>query len=357
MKKWMYDCIMEAPQNCMDILKNKETLLNGLVSKYCSGEYDEIVIAASGSSYNIASCAKYAMEELLDIKVDVIYSITYAEYAFRHHKNAFVICTSQGGRSTNTIAAYRRALSCGNDTVVLVSEHNTPLEEECGDTYHFGNDTAGADVFVCRGVPTSVLFLDLFALMAAKEKGLISGETYDSQLLELQTAITKMEDVRNAADRFYEMHKKDFYSMERAMVAGIGSGQGVAQEGALKLEETAGIPSNWYEMEEFLHGPVYEIKKGHAIFLIDLDRNHHDRAMKIFSSATLLTDRVYLVSNQEADGENVLHIDCGISSHFLPLLFVIPFQVFASRLCDDTRASGITIYTYRFMQKVATKKY
>ena len=36
---------------------------------------------------------------------------------------------------------------------------------------------------------------------------------------------------------------------------------GPAIEGALKMEETIGIPSNVYETEEFLHGPVYEIKK------------------------------------------------------------------------------------------------
>ena len=97
------------------------------------------------------------------------------------------------------------------------------------------------------------------------------------------------------------------------MTVGIGPGLGVAQEGALKLEETVGLPSNFYEMEEFLHGPVYEIKKPHSIFLVDVDRESHDRALQIFDA------------------------------------------MIASRICDDTRASGITIYTWRFMQKMATK--
>lgn len=219
----------------------------------------------------------------------------------------------------------------------------------------FGNEKAGKDVFVCRGLPTSVLFFDLFAINAAFNKKKITEEQKNAYLAELKKVIDKMNDVRELSDAYYEVHKQEFYKMERIMVTGIGSGQGVAQEGALKLEETAGFPSNWYEMEEFLHGPVYEIKKNHSIFIVDMDEGHHDRAAEISEALHQLTDHVYVISKFNLNSADAMQIDLDVNSMFLPILFVIPFQVFASRICDDTRASGITIYTYRFMQQMATK--
>ena len=73
MKKWMYDCVLEAPENCRQILQNKDKLVSGLTDIYTSKNYTKIVIAASGSSFNIASCAKYAMEKYLGKKVEVIH--------------------------------------------------------------------------------------------------------------------------------------------------------------------------------------------------------------------------------------------------------------------------------------------
>ena len=355
MKKWMYDSVLEAPTNCQEIFDHNKELTEGLVKAYCKKDYSGIVIAASGSSYNIACCAKYAMEEILDTSVEVIYAVTYAEYAYKHHKNKFVICTSQGGRSTNTLAAYNRAKECGNDVAAVISESGTPMQKICKDTFLFGNEKAGKDVFVCRGLPTSILFFDLFAINAAFNKKKITEEQKNEYLAELKKVIDKMNDVRELSDAYYEAHKQEFYKMERIMVTGIGSGQGVAQEGALKLEETAGFPSNWYEMEEFLHGPVYEIKKNHSIFIVDMDEKHHDRAVEISEALHQLTDHVYVISKFNMNSSDAMQINLDVNSMFLPILFVIPFQVFASRICDDTRASGITIYTYRFMQQMATK--
>lgn len=354
MKKWMYDCVLEAPENCRQILQNKDKLVSGLTDIYTSKNYTKIVIAASGSSFNIASCAKYAMEKYLGKKVEVIHSVTYEKYDYRFHEGALVLCLSQGGRSTNTLAALDRAKQCGNDVAALVSEPGSPLEQACEHTFLYGSHEAGKDVFVCRGVPTSTLFLILFALDAGVKTGSCTKEQYKKAVSDLKKAVELMPAVREKADAFYEANKTDLCSMERVMTVGIGPGLGVAQEGALKLEETVGLPSNFYEMEEFLHGPVYEIKKPHSIFLVDVDRESHDRALQIFDAMRQLTDHVYLVSAQ-ASGSRVLTLDTDIDPVLLPLLAVIPFQVIASRICDDTRASGITIYTWRFMQKMATK--
>lgn len=356
MYKWMYDCVEEAPAACKRIMKNRESLLNELVELYLSKDYSKVLIVASGSSFNIANCAKYAMEDNLKKRVEVLNSITFAKYDYSYHKDALVLCLSQSGRSTNTIAAVETAKQMNYTTAVVSMIPNSPIARYCDNAYIYGSHDEGKDVFVARGVPTSTLFLILFSLEAGLKSGGLSKDVYKLKIKELDTVIESMVDVRIATDKWYDLNKKDFYSMKRAMVCGIGVSYGVANEGALKIEETIGIPSNVYELEEFLHGPTYEVKKDNAIFLVDLDSKSHDRILTIYKAMHELTDRVYLLTySNEVIGEKVLNINTDPNCLFNPLLFVIPFQILSSRVCDDLNIRAVTIYNHRSSQLLKTK--
>ncbi|MDD4643055.1 MAG: SIS domain-containing protein [Erysipelotrichaceae bacterium] len=356
MNKWMYDCIEEAPSACKRIMKNRESLLNELVELYLSKDYSKVLIVASGSSFNIANCAKYAMEDNLKKRVETVNSITFAKYDYAYHKDAFVLCLSQSGRSTNTIAAVETAKQMNYTTAVVSMIPNSPIARYCDNAYIYGSFDEGKDVFVARGLPTSTLFLILFSIEAGLKAGILSKEVYKTKIKELDSMIDLMINVRSSADKWYDLNKKDFYSMKRAMVCGIGVSYGVANEGALKIEETIGIPSNVYELEEFLHGPTYEVKKDNAIFLIDIDQRSHDRVLTIYKAMHELTDRVYLLTfSNEINGDKVLNINADPNSLFNPLLFVIPFQILASRVCDDLNIRAVTIYNHRSSQLLKTK--
>ena len=109
------------------------------------------------------------------------------------------------------------------------------------------------------------------------------------------------------------------------------------------------------EVEEFLHGPAYEVKKDHALFFLDGDNVSHDRIVAIFEAATELTDRVYLVTNSEITGSRVVNIDLDVDPVIRPFLYVPVVQIIPGRLCEDMNIRAITVHNYRFSQKVATK--
>jgi len=352
----MNDCILEAPKACTDIIKNRNDLLNNLVELFLAKSYKKIVLVASGSSFNIANCAKYAMEEFLDMKVECIHSITYAKYDYKYHDDSFIMCLSQSGRSTNTIEAINRAKKTENDVVAITMIPNSPLSKYVENTFIYGTHKYGKDAFVCRGVPSSTLFLILFALEAAFKSGKYDEKSYIKKIEEIENVVKEMPRIQKKVIDFYELNREDFYSMKRVMIVGIGPSFGVALEGALKIEETIGIPSNAYETEEFIHGPNYEIKKDHAIFLLDMDDKMHDRVSVIYKGIQELTDRVYLLTKHtNYVNKKVLYIDVDCSPNLLPLLFVIPFQYIASNVCEDLGIYAITIYNHRSSQIVKTK--
>ena len=104
--------------------------------------------------------------------------------------------------------------------------------------------------------------------------------------------------------------------------------------------------------KKFLHGPVYEIKKDNAVFLLDMDDTMHDRVMMIYEGLHQLTDRVYLITRHPGNSDKrVMTIDVDACSLLLPMLFVMPFQILSSRICDDCRINAITVYNYRFPRR------
>ena len=148
--------------------------------------------------------------------------------------------------------------------------------------------------------------------------------------------------------KFYERNKTEFFSMKRGMAVGIGPTFGLTNEACLKMSETTGIPTNGYELEEYLHGPIYEVKKDTAVFLLDGDPLVHDRTIAIYNASHEVTDRVYLFTySSEIKGRQVLNLSLTIDPLFRPLLYVLPFQYIPGKMCEDLGIRAITIYNYR----------
>lgn len=356
MRKWMIDSIIEAPETCRYLFHNRQQYAYKLAELFLKKEYKEIVMVASGSSYNIAQCARYAIENYLGVRVSCVSPVTFSKYGYRFYEDPLILCLSQSGRSTNTIEAVKKAKELGYDVAAISMRPESPITQYCENILEYGTYAPGDDVFVCRGVPSSTLYFILFALEAGRRKGFYPEEKYQMRMAEIETLIERMPEIRKKSEAFYHLNKEEFYAMKRVMTIGTGPGLGVAMEGALKIEETIGIASNAYETEEFLHGPAYEVKKDHALFIVDIDDTMHTRHMQVFEASKELTDKVYLITkSKEIKGKNIIHISDEICPYILPVLFVIVFQFIASSVCDDLRVAAITIYNHRFSEKIKTK--
>jgi len=356
MGKWMTDFLEEAPAICLQLLKEKDKAIEPIVNLYTSKQYERIVMVGSGSSYNIAMCSKYALEKFLKIPVEVIAPMTYTQYDFRYKNNALVICMSQSGRSTNTIDAIIKSNECNYDVLAISTVPNSPMSEYCDNVLEFGNYISDDDSFVCRYFTSSVLYFFLFAISAALKLELLTKEDYKLCLKELNNIVNDMPKVIENVKSVYDENVEDLISMKRVMAMGVGPLFGLTNEACLKISETTGIPTNGYEVEEFLHGPAYEVKKDHALFFMDGDSAVHDRIISIAEACKELTNNVYLITNSNIFGKKVIRITTKCDPVFRSILYVIPFQYIPGKICEDTRARAITIYNYRVSQKVNTKR-
>ncbi len=348
MPKWMIDCIEESPDVCKKMFKEKTAVVARIKELYLKKKYKKLLLIGSGSSYNIAMSSKYSLEAFLKIRTEVVTPIAFVNYDYRYHEDTLVICMSQSGRSTNTIAAIQKAKACGYDTAAITMVPNSPLGNYCENILEYGSYNGELDCFVCRYFSSSVLYFILFALEAGVESGTLRQEEYKQKTKELKETIDYLPTAIQLVSEFYERNKTDFFSMKRGMAVGIGPTFGLTNEACLKMSETTGIPTNGYELEEYLHGPIYEVKKDTAVFLLDGDPLVHDRTIAIYNASHEVTDRVYLFTySSEIKGRQVLNLSLTIDPLFRPLLYVLPFQYIPGKMCEDLGIRAITIYNYR----------
>ncbi len=349
--------MLEAQNLVLANLENRKEITKKFVDFFKKKKYNRIILVASGSSYNIASNVRFFMQKYLQMEVKIEWSCTFLNYGLESvNEDDLVIFLSQGGHSTNTVAAAKHLKDNKKDAIALTNWTDSPLKDHVKTIIGY-NSTPG-DKFVTKGFIMSSFFIMLASIESALELQRVSQDIYDHVIAQITKSIKKLPEVREASIRFYDENKEFVQEFERVMFVGCGPTFGTALEGALKLTETYGCSANAYDMEEILHGPAYEIYQNHTIVIIDTeDSRVHNRMLEVYKGMQLLTKRVFLLTtDEEIKGKYVLHLKKeNIEEEIAVLYLVVPFQYFSYIVCEDTRVTSIDRRNAKFQREMATK--
>ncbi len=357
MVKTMDDYMIEAQTLAKTNVENRKEITKKFVDVMKKRKYKRIFIVASGSSYNIASNVRFFMQKYLKMEVKLQWAATFLYYDMESvAEDDLVVFMSQGGHSTNTVAAAKHMKEKKIDAIAFTNWVEAPLKDYVKVVIGY-NSTPG-DKFVTKGLIMSSLFMMLCTLEAALSLERLTQAEYDYLIGQITKAVMKLPEAREAAIKFYNENKEFLRAMDRVMTVGCGPTYATALETALKLTETYGCPANAYDMEEILHGPAYEIYQNHTIIIVDAENPEiHGRLMEIYEKMHLLTSRVILITTDGSiKGDYVLHIDKGdIEEEIAVLFLIVPFQYISHQVCEDTRVTSIDRRNAKFQREMATK--
>lgn len=334
-KKTMQDYIELTPDMIRKNVQKNEELTKVLVDEFNRDHFDSILIIASGSSYNASMGARPFLKKITKMNVDVITPFTFEHYENEFYGNPFVVVVSQSGCSTNSISALKKLKAMRHRAIGITSNVNSDFGDGICDVvvdYGIGIETVG---YVTLGMVGLVLYFMLFALNVARGKTL-TEEKYTYYLEELNKAAQCHEDVQNKVKDFYELNKRNLLSMQNCYVVGMGPNFGTALEGALKFSETIQVVSVAYELEEFLHGPNFQLTPNYTLFFIDNEDETSDRLLDIYEGYSTVTDRCFIISNSERiQGDHVLRIDDLTCEDVSMLYKVVVFEYLAYKVTTD----------------------
>lgn len=231
----------------------------GLTTEILGG-LERIYIVACGSAYHVGMVAKYVMEDLADIPVEVDLASEFRYRNPRLAKNSLVIVVSQSGETADSLAALRLAKEKEIPVLGIVNVVGSSIARESDYILY---TYAGPEISVAttKAYSTQLIAVYLLSVHAAFVKGLISEDRYRELINELGRLPEKIQRTLDDKERIQWFASK-YASAKDIFFIGRGIDYAISLEGSLKMKEISYIHSEAYAAGELKHGTISLVEDG-----------------------------------------------------------------------------------------------
>ena len=223
-------------------------------------ELERIYIIACGSAYHVGIAAKYVIENLARVPVEVDLA---SEFRYRNPifaANSLVIVISQSGETADSLAALRLAKEHGIPVLGIVNVVGSSIARESD---YIMYTYAGPEISVAttKAYSTQLIASYLLASQMAKVKGRITEERCKELLKEMNTLPGKIQKILDDKERLQWFASK-YANAKDIFFIGRGIDYAISLEGSLKMKEISYIHSEAYAAGELKHGTISLIEDG-----------------------------------------------------------------------------------------------
>ena len=288
----------------------------------CQTYYIQIV--ACGTAYHSGVAAKYAIEALSRVPVEVDIA---SEYRYRDPivpKGTLVIAVSQSGETADTLAAAALAKERGAKVLALTNVPYSSLTALADLVLltHAGRETAvAATKSFCAQLAS--LYSLAAALAALKGRSAPSLAPFPALC---EDALSRSEKVKDWARALCQ--KKSVYFIGR------GADYAAAIEGSLKLKEVSYLASEGYPAGELKHGTLALVGEDAPVFALLSDERLAEKTMNAVYEVRSRGARVFLITTLPSCAEGVLPEEDVLllpacEAVYSPLCTAVPLQLLA----------------------------
>ena len=335
-KHFMYKEIIEQPdtvKNCIDeyvdSMKKNINIVNFPIDPK---NIKKIILIGCGTAYNSCLTAKYWLEELtsIDVEIDIASEFRYRKLKF--NSNNLYIFVSQSGETADTAAALDLCKKNNVKTcsIVNVIESSIARNSDWVLPIYAGVEIGVASTKAFLGQLTVLYILCLKLAYVRKD---INNNKYIkniNNLKKLPEAIIKCIKKENEV----QLMAKEFIPAKGSMFLGRGSSYPVALEGALKLKELSYLHAEGYPAGEMKHGPLAVIEEGMPVVVLAPRDEYFKKTISNMQEVIARGAKVLLITNKSKDEivhENIwqsIKVE-NINDDLLPFLITIPLQKLA----------------------------
>jgi glutamine---fructose-6-phosphate transaminase (isomerizing) len=257
-RHFMQKEIFEQPRAIGDTLDGVTSIMPELFGDSAYSVFrdiDRVLILACGTSYYAGLTAKYWIESVAQVPVNVEIASEYRYRTSVPNPKTLVVTISQSGETADTLAALKHARSLGmQHTLTICNVATSAMVRECKLAYI---TRAGVEVGVAstKAFTTQLAALFLLALSLAQVNNRLDEDQeaiYLKQMRHLPVALGAVLALEPQIIAWAE----EFARKENALFLGRGIHYPIALEGALKLKEISYIHAEAYPAGELKHGPL-----------------------------------------------------------------------------------------------------
>ena len=222
---------------------------------------ERITIVACGTSYYAGMVAKYWLENLAQLPVEVDIASEYRYRSAPVDGRTLVIFISQSGETIDTLSALDYVRKGGGRTMAIVNVRTSSMARLA--EYRL-ETLAGPEIGVAstKAFMTQLVVLHSFAIAVAIARGRIDRAREQSLCRELLALPSHLAEILAHLDDRLNSIVERIAAARDVLFLGRGSCYPIALEGALKLKEISYIHAEGYAAGELKHGPIALISDG-----------------------------------------------------------------------------------------------
>ena len=295
-------------------------------------EISSITLIGCGTAYHSCLMAKYWLEELtsLDVNVDIASEFRYRNNRFK--KGNLYVFVSQSGETADTYAALDLCKKNGMKTcaVVNVIESSIARDSEFVLPIHCGTEIGVASTKAFLG---QILILYMLILKIGFLKNDIKKQIFHKKIQDLKE-LPKLVNKTLLTDNKIQTISNTFNQAKGSMFLGRGFSYPIALEGALKLKELSYVHAEGYPAGEMKHGPLALIEEGMPVVVLAPRDNYYKKTVSNMQEVIARGAKVLLITNKSSGdivSENIwetIEVE-STNQDLLPFLLTIPLQKLA----------------------------
>jgi glucosamine--fructose-6-phosphate aminotransferase (isomerizing) len=295
-------------------------------------DISHITIVACGTSYYAGLVARYWLERMASVTVDIDVA---SEFRYREPhmpKGGLMLVISQSGETADTLAALRYAKAKGQHTLAVVNVPESSMGHEADSTLltHAGPEIGVAST---KAFTTQLTVLACFSLALSKAKQSLSEEEmahYTHALAEVPARVAEVlhHDDAIAALASELQHARDM------LYIGRGTSVAIAHEAALKMKEISYIHAEAYAAGEMKHGPIALIDEDVPIICIAPRDHWFEKTASNIAEAAARGGNIVVFSDEKglAQLNTITHHSVALPSlhpFVNPIMYAVPAQLLA----------------------------
>lgn len=319
--------INEQPKAVRDTvsprLENSRIVLDTDIPEEFLKDLSRIHIIACGSAYHTGTVAKYVIESLAKIPVEVDLA---SEFRYREPlvcERDLCVVISQSGETADTLAAMREAKRRGVRTLAIINVVGSTIAREADFVLY---TWAGPEIAVAttKAYSTQLVMLYMLAAHLAAVRGHISADEEKTLASEISLIPEKIDAVIGNTSTLSYLASR-FHNHKDIFFLGRGVDYAAGLEGSLKLKEISYIRSEAYAAGELKHGTIALIQTDTLVVAIATQKSLAEKMVSNIREVKARGACVLTIAS-----EDTCDVLSGVSDH----LFVVPscFEKFSPSL-------------------------
>jgi glucosamine--fructose-6-phosphate aminotransferase (isomerizing) len=339
-KHFMQKEIFEQPRALTDVLRGRIDHEAGSVSlsdlrldDAALRRVQRIYATACGTAWHAGLLAKFMIESLARVRVEVDYA---SEFRYRDPvlgDDALLLALTQSGETVDTLAAMEQARSQGVPSVAIVNAIGSQAARvaDGGPLYlHAGPEIGVAST---KAFTSMLAASYLFALRLAQARGTLTPEQIRPHLQALVELPGQVAQVLEQCAPLCAQLAERYQHASNALFLGRQASYPIALEGALKLKEISYIHADGSPAGEMKHGPVALIDERMPVICIAPRDGIYEKMLSNIEQVKARGGQVIAVGTHgdgllAAKADHMIGIPASLPL-LQPILAVIPLQLFA----------------------------